>query len=254
MHPINKLLASFGLKLSKSNFKSDIPKNYRQTYRQQLYKVRENSRGFKVFPNFHYDAGIHPTSYIDFECEFASRILSQRNPTMIMDIGSYRHFILGLLASFNITTLDVRKRESSLKNETVLCSDAKQLDIPSDSLDAIVSLCTLEHFGLGRYGDELDLDADLKAFKEMRRVLKPNGILIFTTTITRYDPSIAFNVHRIYNHTMISAFCEGLELGEEVFFSNKTHKACTLDQVTTLPKAWDVYCGYWIKVNPSVSK
>lgn len=91
------------------------------------------------------------------------------------------------------------------------------------------------------------MDADKKAFNEMVRVLKPGGMLVFTTTITRYAPSIWFNAHRIYNHEMIRSLCDGLELGEERFFSNSMGKFCSAKEVSNLPKFFDVYCGYWLK-------
>lgn len=246
MHPVNIILSLIGLRLSRTRRSLSDPK-FKYQYDRQLNELRKNNRGFKVFKEFYYEVGSHPQSYIDYECEFAARNLAKRNPTTVLDIGSYRHFVIGLLASYKVTTLDIRKRESSLDNENILTSDAKQLDIPSDSFDAIVSLCALEHFGLGRYGDEFDLDADKKAFNEMVRVLKPGGILVFTTTITKAAPSIAFNAHRIYDYEMIRALCERLELGEEKFFSHKMGKFCSLEQVSNWSAVWDVYCGCWIK-------
>jgi ubiquinone/menaquinone biosynthesis C-methylase UbiE len=110
-----------------------------------------------------------------------------------------------------------------------------------------VSLSSIEHFGLGRYGDSYDLDADKKAFSEMRRVLKPGGILVFTTTITRARPSICFNAHRIYSYGMIKEFCAGMVCVEEKNYSKRLSRFCSLDEVTNSPKEWDVYCGCWKK-------
>ena len=247
MHPVNKMVSLIGYNLWNIRRKLDIPWDYKCQYNRQLSEVMKNNRGFKVFKELNYDVGSHPQTYVDFECEFAARNLAKRNPKMVLDIGSYRHFIIGLMASYKVTTIDIRERVSSLNNETVLTCDAKQLDIPFDSFDAIVSLCALEHFGLGRYGDEFDIDADKKAFNEMIRVLKPGGILIFTTTITKGCPSIVFNAQRIYNYEMIRTLCERLELVEENFFSHKIGKFCSLEQVTNVPSVWDVYCGCWIK-------
>ncbi|PXF61467.1 MAG: hypothetical protein C4B59_04330 [Candidatus Methanogaster sp.] len=247
MHPVNKILSLIGLRISRTIGSLNAHRDFREEYNRQLGELIRDSKGFEVFRDFKYDVGSHPKSYIDYECEFAARSLSKRNPTTILDVGSYRHFVIGLLASHKVTTIDVRKWKSSLDNETVLTSDAKQLDIPSNSFDAVVSLCALEHFRLGRYGDEFDLDADKKAFKEMVRVLKPNGILVFTTTITRTAPSIAFNAHRIYDYDMIRALCQRLKLGEEEFFSHKMGKFIPLEHVSNLPAVWDVYCGCWIK-------
>jgi len=235
------------MRVSRTKGSLNIPEDFKQQYNHQLDELKKNSRGFKVVQQFRYDVGGHPRSYIDNECEFAAQNLAKRNPTTILDIGSYRHFVIGLLASYEVTTLDIRKRESLTDNETVLTSDAKQLDIPSNSFDAIVSLCALEHFGLGRYGDGFDLDADREAFNEMARVLKPSGIIVFTTTITRAAPCIAFNAHRIYDYEMIRGFCKRLELQEERFFSHRMGKFCSLEQVTKVLADWDVYCGCWMK-------
>ena len=111
-------------------------------------------------------------------------------PANILDIGSYRHFILGLLAHYNVTTVDIRCRKSILENETIVTCDAKALQSSDNYFDAVVSLECLPHLGLLRYGDDFDLDGDIKAFKEMIRVLKPGGLLIFSTAITGGEPSL----------------------------------------------------------------
>jgi SAM-dependent methyltransferase len=247
MHPVNKVLSLIGLRLSRTSGNLNVPEDFKDQYNRQLNELMVNNRGFQVFQQFINEMGNHPRSHIDSECEFAAKNIAARNPTTILDIGSHRHFIVGLLASYKVMTVDIRKREAFSDNEVVLTSDAKRLDIRSESFDVVVSLCALEHFGLGRYGDEFDIDADKKAFNEMIRVLKPGGMLVFTTTITRAAPSIVFNAHRIYDYEMIKALCHGLELREENFFSYEMGKFCSLDQVSNLPKVWDVYCGCWIK-------
>ena len=248
MHPVNKLLSFVGLRLDRTKAIPATPAEFRKQYRLHLNELEKNNRGFKIFKEFRYEVGSHPVSYIDFECMFAAQQIAKKNPRSILDIGSYRHFISGLLAYYQVTTIDVRERERTSTNETVVTCDGKKLDIPTDSFDAVVSLCSLEHFGLGRYGDEFDLDADKKAFHEMVRVLRPGGILIFTTTITRANPCIVFNTQRIYNEEMIRSLCRGLNREEEKFFSNRMGKFCSLQEVVSLPKAWDLYCGCWTKI------
>jgi SAM-dependent methyltransferase len=165
-----------------------------------------------------------------------------------LDVGSYRHFILGLLAHFPITSIDVRRRKAISRNETVITGDAKKLNLPDHSFDLVSSLCAVEHFGLGRYGDEIDPSADQKAFAEMVRVLKPGGRLVFTTTISRARPSIAFNAHRIYRYEMLHSFCTGLICVEEKFYSHKRQGFCSPEEITADPKGWDVYMGCWEKI------
>jgi SAM-dependent methyltransferase len=247
MHPVNELLSFVGMRLSRAPLAKKVPKEFETRYARQLDALQQESGGFSVFREFYYDAGTHPTCYFDFECEFAARHLQRVNPGSVLDIGSYRIFVIGMLSGYKVTTLDVRPRVSSLSNESIVTSDAKRLDIPSDSFDMVTSLCTLEHFGLGRYGDEFDFTADKKAFSEMIRVLKPGGTLMFSTTITRSKPSIAFNAHRIYDYAIIRSFCEPLECVEEGFYSNAMEAPCAFEQIVDTPRKWDVYCGCWRK-------
>ena len=155
---------------------------------------------------------------------------------------------MGLLANFKVTTVDLRARKLIVNNEINVTCDAKELNLSSNTFDVVISLCALEHFGLGRYGDAFDIEADKKAFKEMIRVLKPNGRIIFTTTITHAKPSIAFNAHRIYSYKMIRELCSAsLVCEDEKFYSNKIANFCSLQKVTLHQNEWDVYCGCWKK-------
>lgn len=242
---INKILCFFGLRLVRIQ---EVPKEFTTNYNRNLARFK-NNKGLNVFRDFRYDAGIHPKDSGEYQCEFAAHHLSQLSPSSkILDIGSYRRFILGLLAHYRVTTIDVRERKSCLSSENVITCDAKNLSLPDDEFDAVLSLCTLEHLGLGRYGDEIDLDADKKALKEMLRALKPGGYLIFTTEITRAKPFIGFNAHKVYGYEMLREFCSGLKCLEEKFWSRKTKDFCSLKEVTAEPRNWDIYCGCYEKL------
>jgi len=225
-----------------------IPEEFERNYSHNLAELRSKPGVFSIFEEMRYDVGAHPENFVDYECAFAAYHINRLNPQDILDIGSYRHFILGMLSHFKVTTIDVRDRKPFSDNEVVVTCDAKNLDLLDDSFDVVMSLCTLEHLGLGRYGDEFDVAADRKAFAEMVRVLRPGGHLVFTTTITRAQPSIAFNAHRIYSYGMLRAFCAGLICIEEKFYSHKIQDFCSGEEVTAEPNAWDVYCGCWQKM------
>ena len=145
---------------------------WKEDYERTLEALKRNPGRFQVFPEPVFEPGSHPENFVDYECAFAARNIRRFAPRSILDIGSYRHFLLGLQAHFPVTTLDVRKRRPLSADETVLTGDAKKLNLPDRSFDLALSLCTLEHLGLGRYGDDLDFEADAKAFREMVRVLK----------------------------------------------------------------------------------
>ncbi|MGB9700278.1 MAG: class I SAM-dependent methyltransferase [Thermodesulfobacteriota bacterium] len=218
-----------------------------EAYKNNLQKIKKEALGFYIFEEPVFEAGDHPENFIDYECAFAAYHIKKVQPKSILDIGSYRHFILGLLAYFSVTSMDVRPRTCSLPGEIILTGDAQKIPLPDNSFDLVLSLCALEHFGLGRYGDPLDLQADQKALAEMRRVLKPGGHLIFSTTIHQADPAIAFNAHRIYTYEMLQSLCKGMNCLEEKFYSHRQRSFCSFAEVTKDPKWWDVYLGCWEK-------
>jgi SAM-dependent methyltransferase len=247
VNPVNEFLFHLGVRLSRMRGIIRPPSEFMAAYKDNLEQLAKNQSEFRVFKNLQYDAGDHPESYVDYECTFAAQRIAALNPKSILDVGSYRQFVLGLLSHFDVTTVDVRRRLPISDRETVVTCDAKKLALPDRKFDSVVSLCTLEHFGLGRYGDEFDLNGDKIALREMARVLKPGGHLIFTTNITRAQPSIGFNAHRIYSHEMLRQRCEGLSCVEEKFYSIAEGRFCSFDEITQEAEVWDIYCGCWAK-------
>ena len=221
----------------------------RRAFERELARVAPvaRERGWSVLRYALFDAGEHPEGYTDYECRFAAWHLRAAAARRVLDVGSYRHFVLGLSAGCQVTALDVRPRASGLATETVVTGDARRLDLPDASFDAVVTLSSVEHFGLGRYGDEVDLAADSAAAAEMRRVLRPGGMLVVTTTLTRGAPVLAFNAHRIYDRAAARALGGDLKLADERFFSRPLGRECAFAEVSDAPGEWDVYCGCWVK-------
>ncbi len=50
----------------------------------------------------------------------------------------------------------------------------------NDFFDIVTAVSTIEHIGLGRYGDPIDPDGDKKAIREIYRILKVGGKAIVT--------------------------------------------------------------------------
>jgi SAM-dependent methyltransferase len=250
-HPINKALSLVGLRIARA---PRVPREFMRSYRAQLrhFQASPPARFSAVAPSFSYEAGEHPALWWDFECTFAAEHIFRIKPTKILDIGSYRSFINGLLAHYDVTTVDVRSREPLLANETVITTDAKELDIPDESFELVLSMCSIEHFGVGRYGDEIDMEGDLDAFTEMVRVLKRGGHLIFTTTLRNGRPVLAFNEQRIYNVDLIHELTKSLTCEDERAYNREQQRFCRLDELPLdedrSPRSWwHIYCGCWRK-------
>jgi hypothetical protein len=63
--------------------------------------------------------------------------------------------------------------------------------------DGVVSISSIEHSGLGRYGDQINPWGDIVAVARMSCVLKRNGILMLGLNDAERD-EIVWNAHRIY--------------------------------------------------------
>lgn len=81
----------------------------------------------------------------------------------------------------------------------------------TDKFDVVLTISSLEHDGLGRYGDPLDPDADLKWMKKCKNVyMKSDGILILAIPIG-VDRTY-FNVHRVYGEKRFPLILEDLKI------------------------------------------
>lgn len=187
--------------------------------------------------------------YQNYECDFASEQIAQSNPDGILDIGSYRDWLAGVMAYYSVTTVDVRDRKSNLSNETIINQDVRSLGMAENSMDMVTTLHTIEHFGLGRYGDEFDPDGDKKAVTNFLRVIKPGGRFLFSVPVTAGKACISFNSHRIYTMKMVREWMRELSLESEIFIKRKPAKLCNESELATQPGEFDVYCGCYLKNN-----
>lgn len=83
--------------------------------------------------------------------------------------------------------------------------------------DAVTAISTVEHVGLGRYGDPLIAGGDRQALREIRRVLKPESRLIITVpcgrdTICYSNEGIA--LCRVYSPSSLLTLLDGFQVEE----------------------------------------
>ena len=85
-------------------------------------------------------------------------------------------------------------------NLTLLKGEAQNIPLEDSSLKIITSLHAIEHFGLGRYGDQIDYLGDVNGLKEYSRLLEPGGFLVCSVPVTsKSNEKIIFNKNRSYS-------------------------------------------------------
>lgn len=128
------------------------------------------------------------------------------------DISSSLYFCALLSASLKVNFYDYRPADLKLDNLKSEAADLHNLPFLDNSIQSLSCMHVIEHIGLGRYGDLLDPLGDIKAIKELTRVLKPAGKLLFVVPIG--EPRICFNAHRVYSYSQIMELFKDLNLIE----------------------------------------
>ena len=156
------------------------------------------------------------TTYTGFDAHYiyhpawAARVVKKINPAFHIDISSTLHFCTQLSAFIPVRFYDYRPAMLELDNLTSEKADLTNLFLESNSVESLSCMHTVEHIGLGRYGDPIDPSADLKAINELKRVVKPGGSLLFVVPVGK--ARIIFNGHRIYNARSVENAFSGFKL------------------------------------------
>lgn len=188
------------------NFRNDI-KKYQSLNQNKNFVIEEEY----LYPCLHdntEDAGFLGEYF--WQDLWASTLITEDNPKIHYDIGSRVDGFIAHLAcqKKKIVLIDIRPLKSKIDGVNFIQSDATNLEnIRDESIGSLSALCSLEHFGLGRYGDPLDPDACFKAFKSIQRVMKPEGKIYISVPIG--TEHLEFNAHRVfYPSTIVDNFDE----------------------------------------------
>lgn len=137
--------------------------------------------------------------------------IHEDSPQRHIDAGSRIDGFIGHLAVFReVEVLDIRPM-----TEEVPGVRFHQLDLMEplaaewlQCTDSLSCLHTIEHFGLGRYGDPLDPQGHERGVRQLQAMVRPGGRLYLSTPIG--PPRVEFNAHRIFAaSTVFGWFDEG---------------------------------------------
>jgi SAM-dependent methyltransferase len=152
----------------------------------------------------------------------------------VLDVGSSGSQLPIMLVGLgqNVWTLDIRDYEykNASTNLTSIRGDARKTSFEDDFFDIVTAVSTVEHIGLGRYGDKKDNEGDKETLKEIRRITKPNGTLLITVPFGRQ-----FNTpsYRVYDNERLQSLLQGFKIMKADYFvaTDKLWVKTTEDQV-----------------------
>jgi len=174
----------------------------------KLHRSKAKSKNKDLFPfakpfpclkDRHAQSGMAKGHYFHQDLLVAQKIYLH-NPKTHLDIGSRIDGFVAHVATFRlIEVIDIRPLTNAISNVKFIKADI--MDGTDESLinycDSLSCLHSLEHFGLGRYGDPIDYDGYLHGFENMSKILRSGGKFYLSVPIG--PQRIEFNAHRIFS-------------------------------------------------------
>ncbi len=135
-------------------------------------------------------------------------------PARILDIGSAESTFPLSAASlgYRVTALDLRPLPYAHPNLESFAERFEDWDPPEEAFDAVFLISTIEHVGIGAYGDSAygkhaaGRGPDRDMLERLRELLVPGGLLVLTTP---YGEDNRDELERTYDDESLAALVEG---------------------------------------------
>ncbi len=138
--------------------------------------------------------------------------LLQTKPTSHVDVASYIGYMGFISAVIPTTFIDIRPTRAKFKNFKEKVGSVLKLPYQNDSVESLSCLHVIEHVGLGRYGDPIDVSGLYKSTQELKRVLAHGGNLFVSLPVGKHK--VTFNAHRVTDPEIVLKYFHGLKLVE----------------------------------------
>ena len=156
------------------------------------------TRVFPIINEYRESAGIMGGHYFHQDL-LVAQLIHERNPRKHLDIGSRIDGFVTHVASFReIEVLDIRQLKVNAHPRIKFSQfDLMRADNLIPITDSISCLHTIEHFGLGRYGDKIDPNGHIIGFNNLIKLLEVGGFLYISFPVGR-QTEVHFNAHRMF--------------------------------------------------------
>jgi len=148
---------------------------------------------------------------------FVLRALDLAPNSRILDVGSQWSILPVQLAALGYRTVasDLAGLAVRGSGPEVVRADIRRAPFRSGSFDAATMVSTLEHIGIGFYDPRGADDADVEVMKELRRIVRPRGLVVLTVPFGRPG---AGPLQRSYDRARLNAVTNGMDVGNRPIF------------------------------------
>jgi SAM-dependent methyltransferase len=199
-------------KLRQQYYSLQLQKNFRSDFQQFAGLAKDDGR-FDISWSDRRPCLNDATSTTGYDRHYvlhtgwAARVLAQTKPATHIDIGSSLYFVAIASAIVPFRFYDFRPARLPLSGVSTGKADLTSLPFEDAEVISLSCMHVIEHNGLGRYGDPMDPTGDLKAARELQRVVARGGQLLLVAPVG--PPRIMFNAHRIYSYKQVlEMFCK----------------------------------------------
>jgi hypothetical protein len=148
--------------------------------------------------NYNEPAGNAESQYFHQDLIVAQKVYEDK-PTKHLDFGSRIDGFVAHVASFReIDVMDVRALETGVHQNIKFCQSDIMNPQNLEKYDSVSCLHTIEHVGLGRYGDNLKVDGHWVALKNLISLVSKGGRFYISFPVEVKD-TVYFNAHRTFS-------------------------------------------------------
>ena len=164
---------------------------------------------------------LEPTDYPGAQRDLRAAWRWCRPGSRALVVGAVSPWVEAMLHvdGYRTHTLDINLPIDEANCTTSLTYDAintKQL-----KFDLVVAFSTVEHIGLGRYGDEIDPAGDRKWMSWARNLLNTDGVLLLGVPLAPKG-RVEQDLHRIYGQSMYRELIQGWEVAAAFWRGERT--------------------------------
>lgn len=161
---------------------------------------------FQRTPNMPFD------SHYVHQSVWALRRITKIQPRQHVDVASNISFVAQLSVIVPVVYVELNPPRLQLPNLTLQSASATDMPFADRSLTSLSCLHVVEHVGLGRYGDSLDVHGPERVCRELTRCVAESGSLLISVPIGQRR--IQYNAHRVFHPMEISEYTSELDLVE----------------------------------------